>query len=180
MAVPGAGAQARACLEAVYRNGGEELGRVIAVCDPPSGPGLRFLQDQHASLVVLCNGTECGFAASSNRGLLLRERDVVLLRSDTLVTPGWLAEMLEVLGSSDRIASVAAVEGETDPAPRFTEQRTAEGSCLLLRHWVLNAAGCFDATAGDAALEDWAMRAQRFGLRHVRANRARVQRQDLG
>jgi hypothetical protein len=159
---------------------------VIAVYDPsPEAAMLRMLrklQDEHPDLVVLCNETRLGFVGSCNLALFLRERDVVLLRSDTLVTEGWLKEMIDVLHASDRIASVAplCLDRELDlrgaSIPRASEIPASLGPCLLLRYWVLNVIGGFDLVfdRSDDAQIDWAMRAQRLGLRHVRANRAVV------
>jgi hypothetical protein len=176
----------RLCLDSVYHLSGAARGRVIAVHNASAEaailPMLRRVQDEHPDLVVLRNEAKIGFAVSCNRGLFLRERDVVLLGPDALVTEGWLKEMVDVLYSSDRIASVAPLwlRHELDlrsaSIPCATDVPASCGPCLLLRDWVLNAIGGFDSAFGraDDAQIDWAMRAQRLGLRHVRANRSVV------
>ena len=152
---------AEACIEGVYRHGGEARGKVIAIHDDPDDAAalamLRGLQEDHPDLIVLSNEARFGLVASCNRGLLLRERDAVLLGVGAVPVSGWLEALLEVLNSSDRIASVAA-----------------SGSCVLLRHWVLNAIGCFDSTLATFAdaREEWSVRAMRMGLRHLRADHA--------
>lgn len=164
---------AEACIEAVYRHGGEARGRVIAVHDDPADAAglarLRGLQEDRPDLIVLANQARVGLVASCNRGLLLRERDALLLGSSAAPASGFLEELLEVLDSSDRIASVSASAGSDciDDLP------TASGPCVLLRDWVLHAIGCFDSTLPLAeARDDWSARARRLGLRHLRANRA--------
>ncbi len=76
--------------------------------------------------------------ASWNRGILLRERDVVLLEG-----PAPVGEMLAALHASDRIACVTS------------------GKSALLRHWVLNVIGALDATD---SLPEWQERARKLGL----------------
>jgi len=179
--VVAAGDNARACLDAVYRRGGAALGRVTAVCDAPADAALLGeLQDQHPQLIVLRTEAKRGRVAAWNLGLFLRSRDVLLLDDDVLLGEGCLEAMLEVLHGSDRIASVAPLVSDPAPSmhlagiPRLTDVPTARGSCLLLRHALLNMIGGFDPAfeRADEAQDDWAMRAQRMGMRHVRANRA--------
>jgi len=179
--VVAAGENARVCLDALYRARGAALGRVIAVCDEPADAALlRELQGHHPELVVLQNEAKLGRIASWNRGLFLCGRDVLLLDSDVVLGERCLEEMLEVLHSSDRIASVAplvsgaALSVDLAAVPRRTDVPTARGSCLLVSHVVVNMIGGFDLAfeCANDAQDDWAMRAQRMGLRLVRANRA--------
>ena len=90
----------RDCIESVFRCSGESLGQVIVVndCSPDAAMALMLseLQSSHPEMVLISNEVNLGFVRSANRGIALRRRDVVLLNSDTVVTPGWLAEMLEV------------------------------------------------------------------------------------
>ena len=158
-----------ACIEAVYRHGGAARGKVIAVHDHPADAAglarLRGLQEDHPDLIVLANQARVGLVASCNRGLLLRERDAVLLGSSAAPASGFLEELLEVLDSSDRIASVSS---SPDSDPRAAELAAASGPCVLLRDWVLHAIGCFDSSLSLAeARDDWSARARRLGLRHL-------------
>ena len=175
----------RACLESIYRFSGRARGRVIAICDGTSEHTILTMlddfRDHHPDLVVLRDHKKLGFVHSCNLGFALRQRDMMLLRSDSQVTPGWLEEMLELLYSSDRIASVSPLcldrilDLRSSSIPRTTDIPVGVGSCLY-RHWVLNTIGDFDSTFGqsDDVQIDWAMRARGIGLRHVRANRAVV------
>ncbi len=170
------GERAGASLDALYRTAAAVLGRVFAVCDSPADASVFALQDRHPDLVVLRDEAPLAPVASWNRGLLLRERDVLLLREGVVPAEGCVEEMLAVLHASDRIASVSPLLGGPSAAglPRAIDLPTARGPCLLLRHAVLNMIGGFDPSLArlDDAQDDWAMRAQRMGLRHVRANHA--------
>jgi hypothetical protein len=167
------------CLGALSAAAGPALGRVVAICDvPEESAALRRVRSD----VVVLPGERGGLAAGWNRGLFLRERDVLLLDGQVGLAEGALAEMLEVLHASDRVASVrplTAAAGRTHDCPgvpRETAVDAARGRCLLLRHVALNMIGALDPAfaSPDDALEDWSMRAARMGLRHLRANRARA------
>jgi glycosyltransferase involved in cell wall biosynthesis/GT2 family glycosyltransferase len=194
----------RACIESVFRCSGESLGQVIVIndCSPHSemAPMLAELQLKHPEMVLITNEANLGFVRSANRGLALRRRDVVLLNNDTVVTPGWLAEMLEVAYAHDRVAavvplsnnaSICSVPAYCEPTdmreleghdlklnslPRFTAIPTGVGFCMLMRHVVLNMIGGFDPAYGRGYNEenDWSMRAQTLGFIVLRANRALV------
>ncbi len=194
----------RACIESVFRCTEEALGQLIVVndCspDPAMMPMLHRLQARHPEMVLISNETNLGFVRSANRGMGLRQRDVVLLNSDTLVTAGWLSEMLAVAYAHDCVAAVAPLSNNAaicsvpsycqvtemrelidrdlalDALPRFTTVPTGVGFCLLLKNIVLNMIGGFDPAFGRGYNEenDWAMRAQTLGFVVLRANRALV------
>src|SRR5690606_17610115 len=100
----------RACVESVLEHSGEALDRLLLVddCgpDPQMRPTLRAIRDSDPRVRVLENPRNLGFVETANRGLSLCEGHAVILNSDTRVTPGWLAALLEVLTSSERIAAV--------------------------------------------------------------------------
>jgi len=194
----------RACIESVFACSGDALGQLIVVndCspDPQMMPVLNALRELHPEMVLISNETNLGFVRSANRGIGLRLRDVVLLNSDTRVTPGWLPEMLEVADVHDRVAAVVPLsnngaicsvpsycqatemrelvdrELKLESLPQYTTVPTGVGFCLLLKNIVLNMIGGFDPAYGRGYNEenDWAMRAQTMGFVVLRANRALV------
>ena len=122
------------CLNAILQL--DALGEVIAIESAPS-----------RELILLREGTR-------NHGILLRQRDVLLVPGNATPRRELLPELLQALHSSDRIAGV---EGE---------------GCLLLSHVALNIIGAFDARLDeDAQLADWEIRAAQFGLTLIRARR---------
>jgi hypothetical protein len=175
--LPGGAEQARACVESIFRSGA--VGRVFTLAgaaDPALRQALVELQDRHPALVVLGDESPQSFVRSCNLGIVLRERHVALLDPESRPADGWLEEMLAVLESSDRIASVTSAASASESPPRSSELQAAAFPCLLLRHAVINMIGAFDPALAhrDDALDDWSMRAQGMGLRHLRANRAAV------
>ncbi len=194
----------RQCIESVFATTGEERGQVILVNDgSPDAlmrPALEKLYARHTDIVLIENERNLGFVGSVNRALELRQRDVVLLNSDTRTTEGWLTEMLEVAYLHDRIACVSPLSnnasicsvpdfwGRTRPEdvdrgklnlsglPRYTVVPTGVGFCMLLKDTVLAMIGPLDGAYGRGYNEenDWAMRARAMGFLSARANRAFV------
>src|SRR5271157_3936797 len=145
-----------------------------------------------------------GFVASCNWGFRhLREAgaDLLLLNSDTEVTPGFLQEMQAVLYLHERhavvtprsnnatIFSVPWAGGVLPPAEsyevwqrihpllsRYQVMPTCVGFCMLIRHEVLERFGLFDESYGPGYNEenDFVCRINRYGYSAVAANWAYV------
>jgi GT2 family glycosyltransferase len=194
----------RACIESVLAHSGPELGRVILVNDcgpePQMLPMLRELRTRDRRIVLLENERNRGFVSSSNRGLALREGDVVLLNSDTRVTPGWLEGLRQVAESDPKIAAITPLSNngfacsvpvfqgavptslfepfrlDLSGLPLLTVMPTAVGFCLWMRGDALTRLGLLDPKYGRGYHEenDWCQRARGAGYRVVRANRVFV------
>jgi glycosyltransferase involved in cell wall biosynthesis len=199
-------AMTRRCLESVLQHSDRLLGRLIVINDASPDPDmpavLRRLARLDSRVRLLVNPVNVGFVTSCNRGLAERTGDAVLLNSDTLVTPGWLAELADVARSEPRVACVTLLSNNATicsvpkfcgvtPAnrvnaavvreacahlPRSTPVPTGVGFCLYLRGDVVDVIGGFDPVFGAGYNEenDWCMRAQAFGFTARRANRAFV------
>jgi GT2 family glycosyltransferase/glycosyltransferase involved in cell wall biosynthesis len=139
---------------------------------------------------IVRNETALGFVGNANRGLSESKADlVVLLNSDTLVTPGWLARLVRAALSDARVAAVmpmsnqasfhslalpmgwnafqyAAALGARGDAACF-DAVTASGFCLLFRREALDDVGLYDPAYGLGYGEesDWCMRARARGWR---------------
>ncbi len=194
------------CVESVLAHGDSSLRSLIIVddCSPEAGmiDALASLAQSDDRVRLLHNEHNLGFVATCNRGLAARAADAVLLNSDTIVTPGWLRELAEVVHSDSRTAcasplsnnatiySVPAFDAVT-PAdcvdwqlvrvacsrlPRWTEMPTAHGFCLYMRGEVLDLIGHLDPifSPGYDEENDWVMRAQAMGFVAKRANHAFV------
>ncbi|MDX2011462.1 MAG: glycosyltransferase [Myxococcaceae bacterium] len=194
----------RACLESVLTNSGESLRRLIVVDDvgpdPEMRPMLESLRARDGRVRLLFNEQNLGFVGSANRGLSVRQGDVVLLNSDTEVTAGWLDELLGVLHDHERIAAVTPLSNNATLAsvptfgagvpvsdlkgrdvdlrglPRWSETPTGVGFCLAMRGELLDLLGLFDPAYGRGYNEenDWCQRARALGFLVVRANRCLV------
>lgn len=115
----------RGCLESVAATVGPQT-QVIVIDDASTdervvplvastvragGPRWRFVRQPR----------NLGFVATANLGMRLAHSDVVLLNSDTCVTPGWLARIGTCLGADDGIASCTpwSNNGEIASIPAF-------------------------------------------------------------
>ena len=113
------------CLRSVLKNT-NGLYRLLILDDAsPQGSLTEYLpQDIVADIHVhVCrNAGNLGFVRTCNRGM--REScpdDVVLLNSDTEVTPGWLEKLRSAAYSSDRVATVTPLtnNGQICSVPEF-------------------------------------------------------------
>lgn len=194
----------RDCLLSVLAHSGPRLGRLLVINDRSPDVGMQPMLEQlrwsHPQVRVLENQQNLGFVASVNRGLALREGDLVVLNSDTRVTAGWLDELVAVLAEDSRIAAVSPLSNNatlcsvpewgadvdasflenralgTASIDRFTEMPTLVGFCMLMRREAIDALGVFDPAYGRGYNEenDWCQRVRAAGYRVVRANRALV------
>jgi GT2 family glycosyltransferase/glycosyltransferase involved in cell wall biosynthesis len=161
---------------------------------------------------VLRNPENLGFVKSCNRVMaeaVDRGLDLLLLNSDTVVTPGAFSEMVRVsrldpmigfvnprsnnatlasLPVQERFRHAPPVEAEANwrrvsrHLPDFSYVPTAVGFCLLIRWAILAEFGGFDEIYGPGYNEenDLIMRAGRRGYRAVLANRAFVWHEGSG
>ncbi|MFM7635151.1 MAG: glycosyltransferase family 2 protein, partial [Cyanobacteriota bacterium] len=83
--------------------------RILLVDDGSAEVTASFLQNYASEnhLRLIRNDVALGYTFAANQGLRASSADgVVLLNSDTIVTPGWLQEMLKVMASDVRIGIV--------------------------------------------------------------------------
>jgi GT2 family glycosyltransferase len=152
-----------------------------------AGLGWRFLR----------NPQNLGFVGSANRGMRLSDGDVVLLNSDTEVTPGWLQGLGRCLASDPAIATATpwTNNGEIVSLPRFCavnpppeepdavaaavaragaarypDLPTAVGFCMAVTRRAIDRIGLFDEERfgkGYGEENDFCMRARAAGMRNV-------------
>lgn len=87
---------------------------------------LKELDSIYNNIFVYENEKNLGFVGTVNRGMKLSENDVILLNSDTEVTPNWLQKMKKAAKSSHSVATVTALtnSGTICSVPNFCEDNT--------------------------------------------------------
>jgi len=161
--------------------------RSLGVWAARQRPGWRFLH----------NLENLGFVGTANRGLLATSGDVVLLNSDTVVSPGWLEGLQRCLDAHPStatatpwtnngeiaslpafcqvnpvppdLAAVAAAVRASGP-PVYPELPTAVGFCMAISRRAVDRVGRFDEALfgrGYGEENDFSMRAAAAGLRNV-------------
>jgi GT2 family glycosyltransferase len=184
----------RLCLESVLANTGEPAFELIVV-DNASGDGSReYLEElagRDARVTCLANEENAGFPAACNQGLAAaRGETLVLLNSDTIVAPGWLAGLEAHLEAgaglvgpvTNRIGNEAEVPVSYETYGDFLREAAARAQrrrseaieiptltmfCLAMRRRAWEAVGALDESFGVGTLEDddYSQRARRAGLR---------------
>ncbi len=197
-----------ACLESVAATI-EDHAQVLVIDDASTDsdiqPLLQSWVDQvQSSRQLLTNAANLGFVATANLGMRLAKSDVVLLNSDTELTPGWLECLTSCLESDATIATATpwSNNGEIVSIPEFCvanpppddadvvaaaiascgkaiypEMPTAVGFCMAISLHAINTIGVFDeATFGRGYGEenDFCQRAEQAGLRNVLCDDAYV------
>lgn len=152
--------------------------------DPAIGEFLGELAAQaHPQVTLLRNEVNLGFTGTANRGMLLSRADVILLNSDTIVTPGWLDAIMHCVATDPRIGTITPFSNNaeilsfprfcednpwpagTDPAPvaramadmavpSYPDIPTGVGFCLFLRRALLDDVGVFDMAFGKGYGEE--------------------------
>lgn len=196
------------CLDALVRTLPPEA-PVQLVDDASSDPGIDEVLARHPLLrrpgvALHRQAANLGFVATVNAAVARAPGDVVLLNSDTRVTPGWLQRLLACAGSDPAIASATPWSNNAEicslpqwcrdnpppadadalaaaiaaaGAPAYPSLPTAVGFCMFLRRAAWDQVGGFDAATfgrGYGEENDWCLRASAFGWRHVLCDDAYV------
>jgi GT2 family glycosyltransferase/glycosyltransferase involved in cell wall biosynthesis len=158
---------------------------LILVVDGPQDEAVEAVVRSAPMAQLLRNESRRGFVGSVNRGMAASIRDVVLLNSDTIVTPRWLEKLIAAGASANDIGTVTPLSnnGSLCSVPRTLTENflptgfdatafaaliervsarayvripTAVGFCMYIRRALIEAIGAFDE--------------QRFGLGYGEEN----------
>ena len=158
------------CLESVSAHTDLTRHSVIIVADGPQDFAVESLI---ADFSVLRNDTRRGFVVSANLGMRASSRDVVLLNSDTVVSPRWLEKLIDAAMSLGDAGTVTPLSNnatllsvprpfEENPLPNgfdvasfaalvervsmrsYPRIPTAVGVCMYIRRALIDEIGFFD------------------------------------
>lgn len=183
----------RPCLESLDAFTEYPNGRIL-ILDDGSDSFVRGRIDEWANaehrlpVEVKRNPTALGFVKNANRGFRETTGDMVLLlNSDTVVTPAWLSRLVSAMSAGPRIACVMPMSNQcsfhsveipmgwnifqysADLGRRMRrtgfDAVTVGGFCLLIRREALEDVGLYDEVFGLGYGEesDWCMRARSRG-----------------
>lgn len=189
------------CLASVAATVGD-ASEVLVIDDASPSPATAEVLGQWKERATpawkfLANGVNLGFVATANIGMRGCDHDVVLLNSDTEVTPGWLQGLQRCLASDPAIATatpwtnngeiaslpdfcrfnpvppdpaaVARVIAQSGPV-NYPELPTAVGFCMAVSRRAIDRIGLFDETLfgkGYGEENDFSRRAAGVGMRNV-------------
>lgn len=184
----------RRCVESLYRTADENAFHLILVDDGSDRFTRALIDDLRATrgnVVVVRNDTNQGYLAAANRGLReSRANRIILLNSDTILTPGWLQRLLDAAASDVAVGLVCPLSNRAENLslpmpvghnlfdaaeliasvpPRYAEAATVVGFCLLLTRQLFAAIGGFDPIYSPGYVEeaDYQFRAEAAGFRAV-------------
>ncbi|MFA6078193.1 MAG: glycosyltransferase family 2 protein [Candidatus Omnitrophota bacterium] len=187
------------CIDSIARN--TDAGYRIIVVDNASNDETRHYLDElkaagRIPIMIERNDVNTGFIKAANKGMAVSKAPYVcILNNDTLVTKGWLKEMIGVAGSSKDIGIVnpssnnlGQKPGKGEPVELYAERLcsscaglsvelgAAIGFCMLIKREVIDRIGFFDEVYGMGNFEDtdYSRRAVKEGYRCVRACSAYV------
>ena len=113
------------CVASLDRTTGVSVRKVL-IDDASTDPRVAGLFEQLArrsgeNWLLLRNPKNLGFVRTANRGMVLSDCDVVLLNSDTQVTPGWLEGLVRCARSDPNIGTATPFSnnGEICSFPEF-------------------------------------------------------------
>ena len=175
---------------------------VLVIDDASTDPAIGSLLNSwrlkcDKSWSIRSNRENLGFVATANLGMKLTANDVVLLNSDTEVTPGWLEGLQRCLASDPLVATATpwTNNGEIASLPDFCRENpvpanaagiagviagvgspeyldlpTAVGFCMAIPRRAIERIGLFDDELfgkGYGEENDFSMRAAQAGMRNV-------------
>lgn len=165
------------CIDSVINNTDLKENNLILIDDQSTDkrvlPLLEKYHKENPNINLLKNKKNLGFVATVNRGMKLSKNDVLLLNSDTVVTPRWLEKIKECAYSGEMIATVTPLSNnatlasvpkifERNELPKgmsidemgelvercsykdYPEIPTAHGFCMYIKRSVLEEVGYFD------------------------------------
>jgi GT2 family glycosyltransferase/glycosyltransferase involved in cell wall biosynthesis len=156
--VHGEAAVTLACLDHLLAHTGRNR-PIVVVDDATPEPELAAVLDRLAArhrIHLIRHARTLGFSTSANAGIhAAGRRDIVLINSDVLVSPGWLDELRAAayaspdIGTASALSNAATILGypgpvDTNPAP--SSKAAAHLAALALR---ANAGRVVDIPAGD-------------------------------
>jgi GT2 family glycosyltransferase len=170
------------CLRSILENTDQVSYEVIVVDNGSSDETLEMLR-KVANIRTIRNESNLGFVMASNEGARGAQGDHLLfLNNDTLVTKGWLKEMVSLMDSDDKIGAVGAKlvypdgrlqeaggmifsdgrgwnfgngdDPEKEAYNKIIEVDYCSGACLLVRKSLFDAFGRFDERYSPAYYEE--------------------------
>jgi len=186
------------CIDSMIKN--TDIDHRLIIIDNASNDEtkryLEGLRDKIGEKVLLVrNNANLGFVKAMNQGLgLSRAPYICLINNDTIVTKGWLAEMIAAAQSSPRIGLIspssntlgqnpdkgesidAYAERIRKEAGICAEIGSSHGFCMMIKRELIEKIGVFDEIYGMGNFEDtdYSRRAIKEGYICVRACRAYV------
>lgn len=182
------------CIDSIYEHTPEPF-EIIVIDNASTDDTAQYLKSLTGKIRYKIFTSNLGFAGGTNQGLkMARGTTLLFLNNDTIVTKGWLSNMLTCLHSSEKFGLVGPmtnyISGEqlletnytsteemhrfalginrSDPAKWHTTSRLT-GFCVLMRREVFDRLGYLDEgfEIGNCEDDDYGFRTRMMGLELV-------------
>ncbi len=191
------------CLQSIIRSTKEQV-RLILVDNGSETPTRRLLAEFQASssfpVQIIRNEENLGFIKGVNQGIRAANSEwICLLNNDTILSPGWLAELIKAAQQNDNIGlvnptsnSLGFQAGKTpleeyaaglkNRSGQVTNLTVALGFCLLAKRSLFDKIGLLNEEFGMGYFDDddLSRRVRQAGLRCVRACASYVFHEEKG
>lgn len=191
--------ETKACIESVLQNTTIDY-ELLLINDSSTDERIHDLLESYRdnpNITVIHNQVNQGFVKNVNKAFMNTSNDVVLLNSDTIVTPKWLQKLKYKAYTNKKIATVTAVSNNAGafsvPQPEANDipdnftindmanivekasddsvvmTPTANGFCMYIKKEAINDVGFFDEIFGMGYGEenDFSMRLLQKGWKHI-------------
>jgi len=149
---------------------------------------LENLNQTFPGLILIRNNVNLGFVKAINQGMVASSGEYVcLLNNDTLVTKGWLGNMVKVaeiphetIGIVSPASNVFGMKSRDGKAGEWQEIDGGRGFCMLIKRELIARIGLFDEVFGPGYFEekDFSRRALSAGYISARAKASFVYHED--
>ena len=191
----------RRCLESVVNRTQADY-RIILIDNGSDEETKVFLDDfintNSQKAVLLRNKTNLGFLKAANQGLMKSEaKYVCLLNNDTVITKGWLKELMSVAEANEQLGILnpssttlgqKVVLKDIDKyaskikryQSEYIEMAQASGFCMFIKREVIDKIGILDESYGMGYFEDtdYSYRAKEVGYKIARVKASYVYHQE--
>jgi len=190
----------RDCIESIIKNTSYPY-RVILIDNASRSETKEYLeglkQDNRLDVLLIRNEENVGYTAAVNQGIDTSDADFICIQNnDTIVTRGWLGEMVKIAGLKEEIGIVNPESNTLGRCPpdesvggiekyaeqflkckgQYTELGAAVGFSFLMKRSVIDKIGGWDEVFSPGYFDDtdYALRAAKAGYKSVCAKAAYV------
>ncbi len=191
----------RRCLESIVNRTQADY-RLILIDNASDDETSKYLDDfantNSERIVLIKNKANLGFLKAANQGLIKSEaKYACLLNNDTVVTKGWLRELISVAESNPRLGILnpsSTTLGQKVPLKdidkyagkirryqgEYVEMAQVSGFCMFVKREVIDKIGILDESYGMGYFEDtdYSRRAREAGFKMARVKASYIYHQE--
>ena len=119
------------CIDSILKNTNLKVNRLLLIDDKSPDervlPLLEKYEKISKKIILLKNEKNLGFVKTVNKAMNYSNKNIVLLNSDTIVSKGWLTEMVKCSNQNKKIATVTPFSNNLTPMKPLPESFRKQG-----------------------------------------------------